>query len=843
VCLNALFFYSPSLFKTSCMPHLSIRRTTALVLSFFMIVQTAFAQNIGIGTATPAASAQLDVVSTTKGVLIPRVTTAQMNAIASPATGLLVYNTTASAFAYRTTSGWVFLTGNTNAGAGWSTLGNAGTNAATNFIGTTDDIDLVFKRNNIRAGVIGINNTSYGNQALNPAATGISNTAYGAGALTANVSGSFNTSSGAASLLVNDTGSSNTANGYQALRFNKGSSNTAIGMNALLFNNAGNNNTATGVGALSSNSTGFSNVAIGINALNKNTNRSNLVAIGDSALFNNGTGASAPEHATGNTAIGSKALYSNTNGNENTAVGFASLKNNNTGSANTAMGWNSMGLGTGGIGNSAFGYRALLVNNGLRNVAMGLDALSINATGSYNTAVGYGAMSGNSASSNNTAVGYQAGILNEGSSNVFLGYKAGQYEAGSNKLYISNDETNAANTLIYGEFDNKILSIGGRLGIGTITPAGLLHLKNANTDANASQLIIEGNSDYGNSTVSAMEFRSNFTSGNSGPSGRIKSFYTSNNFTDAKTTFQTIAPGPAFVDVMTLTNGRVGIGTTTPTTARLVINTLQGETGIDLASSDSYAEMRVIRNSLFGPDKDLYLGYGSPAGSGVRLYSDGLETVTIRNNLTGIGKIPLTSSNDSRLQVKQQSNQNGIGIEAANTTNHWDFFATNGPAANLSLWYNGAFKGSFDNVLGTYTAASDRRMKKDITVYRPVLNNLMQLLAYQYHYLDNKGTDPLSTGFMAQDVQKLFPEAVSEMDMKNGEKLLGINYQYFTVVAIKGLQEQQEMIEELEKSKEEQGLKIARQEEKNAVQEESIKKQEDRIAKLEALIKTISEKK
>jgi hypothetical protein len=82
---------------------------------------------------------------------------------------------------------------------------------------------------------------------------------------------------------------------------------------------------------------------------------------------------------------------------------------------------------------------------------------------------------------------------------------------------------------------------------------------------------------------------------------------------------------------------------------------------------------------------------------------------------------------------------------------------------------------------------------------------------------------------MAQDVQKLFPEAVSEMEMKNGEKMLGINYQYFTVVAIKGLQEQQAM--------------IARQEERIAKQEERNAAQEERIAKLEALIKTISEKK
>jgi Protein of unknown function (DUF1566) len=49
--------------------------------------------NLGIGTATPAASAQLDLTSTSKGLLIPRMTAAQRTAIAFPAEGLMVYQT------------------------------------------------------------------------------------------------------------------------------------------------------------------------------------------------------------------------------------------------------------------------------------------------------------------------------------------------------------------------------------------------------------------------------------------------------------------------------------------------------------------------------------------------------------------------------------------------------------------------------------------------------------------------------------------------------------------------------------------------------------------------------
>jgi len=60
------------------------------------------------GTAA-AASAMLDVGSTTKGMLIPRLTTAQMNAISSPATGLLIFNTTANSFYYYDGAAWTVI--------------------------------------------------------------------------------------------------------------------------------------------------------------------------------------------------------------------------------------------------------------------------------------------------------------------------------------------------------------------------------------------------------------------------------------------------------------------------------------------------------------------------------------------------------------------------------------------------------------------------------------------------------------------------------------------------------------------------------------------------------------
>ncbi|HEY6503351.1 MAG TPA: hypothetical protein VIZ28_05195 [Chitinophagaceae bacterium] len=69
-----------------------MKKITLLPLSFFILTYT-FSQNVGIGTTTPNSSAQLDVQSTTKGMLPPRMTSAQRNAIVTPANGLLVYDT------------------------------------------------------------------------------------------------------------------------------------------------------------------------------------------------------------------------------------------------------------------------------------------------------------------------------------------------------------------------------------------------------------------------------------------------------------------------------------------------------------------------------------------------------------------------------------------------------------------------------------------------------------------------------------------------------------------------------------------------------------------------------
>ena len=79
------------------------------LLPIFVLLQMCLYAQVGIGTATPDASAKLDITSTTQGLLPPRMTTVQRDAISSPATGLVIFNTSTNSLETKNSTGWVSL--------------------------------------------------------------------------------------------------------------------------------------------------------------------------------------------------------------------------------------------------------------------------------------------------------------------------------------------------------------------------------------------------------------------------------------------------------------------------------------------------------------------------------------------------------------------------------------------------------------------------------------------------------------------------------------------------------------------------------------------------------------
>lgn len=127
-----------------------MKKLAYMLCTFMGIAQPLFSQSLSVNTDGSSAnsSAILDVKSTVKGILIPRMTRTERNTIASPATGLLIFQTgtDSSGLYYYTGSKWAWvLSGSNTDTLAWKTGGNTLTSSATHYLGTSDGQDLVIK--------------------------------------------------------------------------------------------------------------------------------------------------------------------------------------------------------------------------------------------------------------------------------------------------------------------------------------------------------------------------------------------------------------------------------------------------------------------------------------------------------------------------------------------------------------------------------------------------------------------------------------------------------------------------------------------------------------------------
>jgi hypothetical protein len=147
----------------------------------------------------------------------------------------------------------------------WSLTGNSV--AAGNFIGSTNNADVRFRRNNLAAGAIGQFNVSFGVNAGNSLTSGTQNVAIGNNAMDSN------SSSGG-----------NTAVGYDALQATTGDFNTAYGNSALFSLVSGTSNCAFGYNALNNQTAGTNNIGIGTGANVPFSTLNNQIRMGNTAI-------------------------------------------------------------------------------------------------------------------------------------------------------------------------------------------------------------------------------------------------------------------------------------------------------------------------------------------------------------------------------------------------------------------------------------------------------------------------------------------------------------------------------------------------------------------------------
>ena len=260
-------------------------------------------------------------------------------------------------------------------------------------------------------------------------------------------------------LLVDSTGALTLDTGdatIYGVRVGRGagaiSTNTAIGASCLNANTTGSQNTAVGNLALTTNTTGQYNTAIGVAALNTN-NGNNNTAVGRVALYFNSSGGN-------NVAVGLEALYSNTIGGNNVCIGYAAGNNLTTGSNNTIIGSiaGTAGLSDTVIIGAGSTERLRIDSSGRCGIGNSSPSDALHVEGTIRTS----SSGSNAQFANNYLRSNQAGT-----------FYFDQNSGGQNFQFRVSNVTNLDTTAL-------TITSAGRLGIGTSSPASILHLKGSN---------------------------------------------------------------------------------------------------------------------------------------------------------------------------------------------------------------------------------------------------------------------------------------------------------------------------------------------------------------------------
>jgi hypothetical protein len=417
------------------------------------------------------------------------------------------------------------------------------------------------------------------------------------------------------------------------------------------------------------------------------------------------------------------------------------MTSNITGSFNTA------------IGTSSLGY-----NKGDQNTAVGRGSLGRNTTGNYNTGIGDVALYMNSTGINNTALGLTALSVNEtGSNNTAIGAEANVTAVGLNNTTAIGYQASvsASNTIQLGNTNVTNVKTSGTITAGTIT-----YPNTAGTSGY--YLKTDGT---GTATWAAVSGGSGIPY--TGATGAVNL-------------------GAYDLKVQGLTIG-LGNGTTASNTA-FGLNVLRSATGIDNtamgkdalytnttgASNVAIGTVALYSNSTGGENSafGMYSLFNNTGSFNTAVGMHALESNTTGSNNTAIGRWANVSTGGL-------TNATAIGNEAQATASNM---------VRIGNDYVTVIQGQVG-----WTAASDVRIKKNITNTNYGLSTVMQLRPVEYNLISN---DLKQVGFIAQEVKKLVPEVVTgkEGDLKKGE-ILGITYANLVPVLTKAIQEQQAIID------------------------------------------------
>ncbi|MBI4648979.1 MAG: tail fiber domain-containing protein [Bacteroidia bacterium] len=524
--------------------------TKALIASicFCMVITYANAQNIAISDDdgyTADGSAMLDVKSTTKGFLAPRLSTDQRDAIVSPATGLLIFDTDQNSFYFYNGAVWINLTSG-NPSYLW---GLSGSNVYLNNlsyklgVGTTSSAAKLGVQ-----GTIPINSNEPLFEVINSAGDTVfavysqgvrvrvaddalkaagSRSGFAVGGFSmskANTNEYLRVTPDSVRIYIQPGGikASGSRSGFAVGGFSvsKGTVEDFIYIaedSSRVYTNGKGGFAAKDISTPVStsymnltpenyfighesgikNTTGIYNSFLGYQAGKNNVQAQSNVFIGyQSGTSTTGEGAYWWQGGL-NVFVGYKAGFSNLTGGQNLAIGPESFYSNINGDFNIAVGYQSLYTNSSGTYNLAVGKLALYANTtGSENMALGSYALNYNTEGWSNVAVGGGSLSSNTIGNYNCGVGISAlPSISDGSYNIGIGKFALMNNQHGN--YNTAIGTDAANLPFYNDFSNT----------ATIGYNAMVYADNSARIGNTSMVSIGGQVDW--SVLSDGRFKEN----------------------------------------------------------------------------------------------------------------------------------------------------------------------------------------------------------------------------------------------------------------------------------------------------------------------------------------------
>jgi hypothetical protein len=158
------------------------------------------------------------------------------------------------------------------------------------------------------------------------------------------------------------------------------------------------------------------------------------------------------------------------------------------------------------------------------------------------------------------------------------------------------------------------------------------------------------------------------------------------------------------------------------------------------------------------------------------------------------------------LEIRQTGATGLILVEPAETFNNWEQVVglyDGGPQSSLKFIYNGQLKTFIRPTDGELIASSDKRLKTNILPLISILHKIIQLRPVCYEMKYNNPDHEKTIGFIAQEVKQIFPEmvTVSPNTVAKGVTIPdfhGLNYNSFKILAVKAVQEEQVLIQDLQ---------------------------------------------